>query len=248
MNILKKIKPEFLATIAPLLFTFLTVFHTRQSIKVFFAMALGLVVLEFLLIKKIPGKGFNKSYPYIMITCGAIGLAAAGILTIEKIELLKDPSHVTSCSVSPIVACSPVINSPEASVFTIPNPAFGILGYGLVISVGMVLLAGANKLKKWWWQAFLAGTTAGVVFIGWLISVTLYDVGSICLYCTAAWLVTIPTFVTTLKKTSQEGAIKLPAKLKPLIERYPLEITVSLYGLVLALILERFWSYWVSLL
>lgn len=249
MNLrIPKLKPELLAAITPLLFTFVAVFHTRESVKVFYLLALILVVLEFLLIKRIAGKDFKKAYPYILIVCGAIGLAAAGILTIEKIELIKNPNRITSCSLSPIVACSPVINSPEASIFTIPNPAFGILGFGLVISVGMVLLAGAEKLKKWWWQAFLAGTVLGAGFCVWLIHETLYEIGSICLYCSGAWAVTFITFVTTLKKASQEGAIKLPLKIKSLVEKYPLEIIVTIFGIVIALILQRFWSYWITLI
>jgi uncharacterized membrane protein len=241
-------KPGLLAATLPLLFTLLTVFHTRDSVEVFYLLGLGLVILEFFLIRKIAGDNFKKAYPYILIVCGSIGLAAAGILTIEKIELLKDPNRITSCSISPIVACSPVINSPQASIFTIPNPAFGILGFGLVVSVGMVLLAGATKLKAWWWRAFLAGTTLGFLFCGWLVYVTLYEVESICLYCSGAWAVTIITFVATLKYVSGEGALKLPAKLKNLVEKYPLEVIVSIFGIVIALILQRFWSYWVSLI
>ncbi len=243
-----EIKKEFVAAVVPLLFTVITVFYTRSSIGVFFALALGLIVLEFFLVKKITGGNFKKAYPYILIVCGAIGLTAAGVLTIEKIALLEDSGHIASCSLSPIVACSPVINSPEASVFTIPNPSFGILSFSLVTGVGMMLLAGAEKLKKWFWQAFLFGTLLGLVSIGWLIHETLYEIGAICLYCTAAWVVTIATFVTTLKYVSEEGVIELPTKLKVLVEKYPLEIMVSIYGVIIILILQRFWNYWLSLL
>lgn len=244
----KKISNELIAAVAPLLFTFVTVFHTRDSVEVFYALALLLVIFEIYMVKKISKDDFKKIYPYVLIVCGSIGLAAAGILTIEKIALLKDPARITSCSISPVVACSPVINSPEASIFTIPNPAFGILGFGLVISVGMMLLAGAKNLKKWFWQAFLLGAATGFVFCGWLIYETLYEIGSICLYCSGAWAVTIATFVTTLKYASEEKAIKLPAKIKSLVEKYPLEIIISIYGVVILLILKRFWGYWTSLL
>lgn len=243
-----KLSYELFAAALPLLFTFITVFHTRGSVKVFYLLALALVVVETFLAKKISGGSFKKIYPYILIVCGSIGLASAGILTIEKIALIKDPGHITSCSLSPVVACSPVINSPEASVFTLPNPVFGVLGFGLVISVGMVLLAGAKDLKKWFWQAFLLGTALGFTSCIWLISETLYEIGSICLYCSGAWAVTIATFVATLKKTSQEGAIRLPAKVKGTVEKYPLEIIVSIYGVIILLILQRFWNYWISLL
>ncbi len=239
---------KVVAAVLPLLFSFVTIFYTRHSIETFYALLLTVTVLEFALIRKIAGKDFTKAYPYLMILFGAVGLAAAGILTIEKIELLKNPNYVTSCSLSPIVACSPVINSPQASIFTLPNPAFGILGYGLVLSVGMVILAGATKLEKWWWRIFLAGTVVGTIFAGWLVYQTLYNIGSLCLYCVAAWLVTIPTFVTTLKAASLNGSVKFPGKLKNLAEKYPLELTVTLYAIIVALVLERFWSYWISLI
>lgn len=245
---IKELNVEFAAAVIPLVFTFVTVFHTRSSVKIFYLLALALIVLEYLAIKNIAKGDFKKMYPYILVVCGSIGLAAAGILTIEKIALLKDPGHITSCSLSPIVACSPVINSPEASIFTIPNPAFGILGFGLVVSVGMMLLAGAKDLKKWFWQAFLLGAAVGVGSCAWLISETLYEIGSICLYCSGAWAVTIAAFVATLKHVSEVGAIKLPDKFKGVIEKYPLEIIISIYGFVILLILQRFWSYWTSLL
>lgn len=244
----RNISNELIAATTPLLFTFVTVFHTRDSVKVFYALALLLIIFEVYMVRKISKGSFSKIYPYVLIVCGSIGLAAAGILTIEKIALLKDPARITSCSLSPVVACSPVINSPEASIFTIPNPAFGILGYGLVVSVGMTLLAGAKNLKKWFWQAFLLGTAVGFVFCGWLIYETLYEIGSICLYCSGAWAVTAAIFVTTLKYASEEKAINLPTRIKLLAEKYPLEIIISVYGFVVLLILKRFWGYWTSLL
>lgn len=246
-----EIKAELLAAVTPLLFTFVTVFYTRESIKVFYLLVLALVVIEFFLIKKIAGSNFKKAYPYILIVGACIGLAAAGILTIEKIALLKDPNHVTSCSLSPVVACSPVINSPQASVFTIPNPSFGLFGFGCVLAAGMTLIAGgANiKLKKWWWHSLLAGCAAGLIFVAWLIYQTLYDIKSICLYCTAVWAVVIPLYVTTLRRATEEKAVPLcPDALAKFVQKYTLEIIVSAYALVIILILQRFWDYWVSLI
>ena len=43
-----------------------------------------------------------KFFPWILIVCGIIGMLAASILTIEKIELAKDAAHKTSCSINPV--------------------------------------------------------------------------------------------------------------------------------------------------
>ncbi len=252
IDLKSRLNLKLLATVLPLLFSYITIFYTRSSIGAFYVLLGVLFVAELSLVKMIAGKDFRVAYPYLMLLFGAVGLAAAGILTIEKIELLKDPNHITSCSVSPIVACSPVINSDQASIFTLPNPTFGIFGYGLVISVGMVLLAGAKNLEKWWWRFFLLGTLAGSIFVGWLIYQTLYTIGSLCLYCVAAWIVTIPTFVLSLKYVLEEGALSLRGKFGARIEgffkKYPVEVIVSLYGIVILLILKRFWNYWLSLI
>lgn len=252
VDLKSRLNLKLLAAVLPFIFTFITVFYTRSSVEVFYILFGVLIVAELSLVRAIAGKDFKKAYPYLMILFGAVGLAAAGILTIEKIELLKNPSHITSCSLSPVVACSPVITSNQASVFTLPNPVFGIFGYGLVVSVGMVLLAGAIKLKRWWWQTFLAGTKLGVIFVGWLVYQALYAIGAICLYCVAAWMITIPTFILTLKYVLEEDALslrgKLGAKVELLIKKYPVEIIVSLYGFIALLVLNRFWNYWLSLI
>ena len=48
---------------------------------------------------------------------GIIGALASADLLIEKIEMLKNPTYVPSCSINPVLACGSVINTPQASVF-----------------------------------------------------------------------------------------------------------------------------------
>ncbi len=246
-------KLEFVAVALPLLLTFLAVFITRSSVGVYFLMIAGLLVIEFALLKTLHKQfkfNFKQLFPFMLIVGASIGLAASGVLTLEKIEILKNPNYVTSCSVSPVVACSPVINSGQASAFTLPNPSFGLFGFGCLLAAGMALLAVGPKVKfkDWWWLGMLGASATGLGFVGWLIYESLYSISSLCLYCISTWMAVIPIFFLTLKYSLDEGVIKLKQPLQKVLQKYPLELTVSSYMLVAGLILQRFWSYWISLL
>ena len=62
-----------------------------------------------------------------VLIAGAVGLAAALTLTIEKIEILINPDYVPSCSINPVLSCGSVMITPQASAFGFPNPLIGIV-------------------------------------------------------------------------------------------------------------------------
>lgn len=183
---------------------------------------------------------FVRMLPWLLVIGGILGFAAAFILTVERIELLKNPAYVPSCSISPILSCGSVMTKPQAAVLGFPNPLLGIAGFAVVVTIGMALLAGA-RLPRWFWLGLHAGATIGVGFIHWLIVQSLYSIGALCPYCMVVWVVTIPIFwyVTLYNLRRQRWA-------RVLIENHAVVLTVWLLG-ILGLIVLRFWDYWVSL-
>jgi uncharacterized membrane protein len=129
----------------------------------------------------------------LLLIGGTVGLLAAGVLTVEKIAILRDPTHVPSCSINPVLACGTVMTKPQAEAFGLPNPLLGIAGFAMVAVVGAALLAGAG-FRRWFWLGLQAGATFGVVFVHWLIFQSLYRIGALCPYCMVVWAVTIPIF------------------------------------------------------
>src|SRR5215204_274468 len=156
---------------------------------------------------------FKQVFPWILVIGGIIGLLSASILTIEKLHLAANPDYIPSCSISPVVACSPVMGSWQASTFGFPNMLIGSAGFAMVWAVGMMLFAGAKNLKKWFWWCFQAGTTFGLGFITWLMYSSIYSIQKLCIYCMIVWAVIIPIFWTTLAFNVRERHIKLPGKL-----------------------------------
>ena len=191
---------------------------------------------------------FAKVYPWVLTIGGILGLLAAGILTYDKLKLAANPNYIPSCSLSPIVACSPVITSKQASAFGFPNPFIGLAGFGMVWAVGMMLFAGAKNLKKWFWWCFQAGTTFGILFCIWLMHAALYDIGKLCIYCMLVWAVTIPIFWTTLSFNLQQKHLVLKNKLGDFPCDNPGKLIALTYLVFILLIFFRFKDYWYSLI
>ncbi len=191
---------------------------------------------------------FNTIYKWVLVIGGVIGLLAASILTIEKIHIAANPNYIPSCSISPVVACSPVIGSDQASALGFPNTFIGLAGFAMVIAVGMMLFAGGVIKKKWFWWCFQAGTLFGMFFIAFLINASLYDIGKLCLYCLAVWTVTIPIFWTTLSFNLREKNIVIKNKVGDFLAQNPGKMVALSYLLVTVLIFTRFSEYFRSVI
>ncbi|MCA9301010.1 vitamin K epoxide reductase family protein [Candidatus Saccharibacteria bacterium] len=191
---------------------------------------------------------FKQVFPWVLVVGGIIGLLASSILTIEKMHVLANPDYQPSCSMSPVVACSPVMNSWQASTFKFPNMFIGLAGFAMVWAVGMMLFAGAKDLKKWFWWCFQAGTLFGAFFITWLQIASLYDIQKLCIYCMAVWAVTVPIFWTTTAYNLQEKNMSLPKKISDFLSNNSGKMIALHYLLVILLIFFEFKEYWYSII
>ncbi|MEU7613906.1 vitamin K epoxide reductase family protein [Micromonospora sp. NPDC049204] len=194
-----------------------------------------------------PEQGFlSRATAWICAVGGLVGMLAAVILTVEKINLLADPDYVPSCSINPILSCGSVMTTPQAEAFGIPNPLIGIAGFAAVTTIGVVLLAGV-RLPGWLWLGLQAGATFGVVFVHWLIYQSLYVIGALCPYCMLVWAVTIPIFLyVTLRDhgASLSGPVQ---RVAAAAASYHSLILTAWYAVILIAILNRFWDYWITL-
>ena len=43
----------------------------------------------------------DKPFAWLLLVTGVVGWLASGILVLEKLEVLKDPTHTTVCDVNP---------------------------------------------------------------------------------------------------------------------------------------------------
>lgn len=130
---------------------------------------------------------------WILTVGGVLGTAAAFALMLDRIALLKDPALIPSCSISALLSCGSVMTSPQAEAVGFPNPLIGVAAFPVVTTVGVIALTG-GAVPRWVWQGLQLGATAGLVFVHWLISQSLYSIGALCPYCMIVWIVTITMF------------------------------------------------------
>lgn len=132
-----------------------------------------------------------------LILLGVVGWVAAFALTLEKFVTLEDPEASLSCDLSVLVQCGANLRSEQGAVFGFPNPILGLAGFVAPIAVGLALLAGA-RFARWFWMLFTAGVAGALAFVIWLITQSVFVLGTLCPWCMVVWSATIPLFLVTL--------------------------------------------------
>lgn len=191
----------------------------------------------------------RRRLPQLLTIGGLIGLLAASVLLVEKIHLIEDPTYIPSCSINPILSCGSVMKTSQAEAFGFPNPIIGIVGFAVVLTTGVALLAGA-QLRRWYWLGLQVGVTFGVGFVHWLIFQSLYRIDALCPYCMAVWIVTIPLFVyVTLHNLSAARSLPAPVdRVAAATAEYHGVVLTVWYLAIVGLTAQRFWDYWRTLL
>ncbi|MCF2536905.1 vitamin K epoxide reductase family protein [Streptomyces sp. FB2] len=187
----------------------------------------------------------SRPFALLLVMCGAAGLLASWVITLDKFKLLEDPDFVPGCSLNPVLSCGSVMESDQAEVFGFPNPMLGLVTYGVVVCVGMSLLAGA-AFPRWYWLAFEAGCLFGVGFVSWLQFESLYRINALCLWCCLAWIATITLFWCVTSFVVRAGLLPAPAAVRSFLDDFTWVLPVLHIGVVGMLVLTRWWDFWTS--
>ncbi|EFF90034.1 LOW QUALITY PROTEIN: integral membrane protein, partial [Streptomyces sp. e14] len=127
------------------------------------------------------------------------------------------------------------------SVFGFPNPMLGLVAYGIVICVGMSLLARA-RFPRWYWLTFNAGTLFGVCFVTWLQYQSLYRINALCLWCSLAWVATLTLFWYVTSFNIRNDFLPAPRPVKSFLAEFTWVLPVTHTGVIAMLILTRWGS------
>ncbi|MGI5375563.1 vitamin K epoxide reductase family protein [Streptomyces sp. CA-251387] len=189
--------------------------------------------------------GGGRAFALLLVVTGAAGLLASWVITLDKFKLLEDPDFTPGCSLNPVLSCGSVMESDQAEAFGFPNPMLGLVAYGVVICVGMSLLAGA-VFPRWYWLTFEAGCLFGIGFVSWLQFESLYRINALCLWCCLAWLATIVLFWYLTSFTVRSGFLPAPGPVRTLFAEFTWVLPVLHTGIVGMLVLTRWWDFWTS--
>ncbi|MGT2426762.1 vitamin K epoxide reductase family protein [Amnibacterium kyonggiense] len=154
----------------------------------------------------------SRALAILLIAGGIIGLIAAFALTTDKFIALQNTidgvQAKASCDISVLVQCSKNLNSPEGSAFGFPNPLLGLMMFPAPIIVGVATLAGV-RFPRWWWALFNVGMAFAIGFVAWLMSVSVWVLGTLCPWCMTVWAVVIPMALGTTLYNLREQNLPL---------------------------------------
>ena len=171
----------------------------------------------------------SLSLAIVLIVTGAIGWYSSFALTLDKFAVLIDPEADLDCNFSLLVQCGAPLQSWQGCVFGFPNPVLGLAGFVAPIAVGVALLARAT-FARWFWIAFNVGVTGALAFCIWLMSQSIFSLGTLCPWCMVVWSVTILMFWTLTLDNGRHGVFG--SRLMPL--------GTTLYTWVPALVLASY--------
>ncbi len=181
----------------------------------------------------------QKFYPYILIIGSIIGLMASFVLTVDTIDIIKNPSVQLPCNINPFISCVSVASTWQSKVFGFPNSLLGIAAFAMLFAVGVMLLSGGRSKKPLWLLVNL-GTLAAIIFVMWFFFESVYRIGSLCLYCMITWAVTWPLFLYTTIWNFREEHFNFGKKLFHFISNNHIQILIIGYLIPILLILLRF--------
>ncbi|OBB83695.1 hypothetical protein A5760_10215 [Mycobacterium colombiense] len=182
-----------------------------------------------------------------VLIAGLIGLVASMTLTVEKIDILENPSYVPSCNINPILSCGSVMITPQASLLGFPNPLLGLVAFTVVVVTGLLALTKV-ALPQWYWVGLTVGVLVGAVFVHWLIFQSLYRINALCPYCMVVWAVTMSLLVVVASIAYRPALEDRKTGPAWLLFQWRWSIAALWFTAVFLLIMARFWDYWSTLL
>lgn len=153
--------------------------------------------------------GATRGFAWLLVITGALGVLASFVITLDKYLLLENPAFAPSCNLGPVLSCTDVMRSEQASVFGFPHPMLGLAAYAVVVAIGAGSLAGARYHRRFW-LGLQFGTLLGAGFCMWLTTQALYEIGALCLWCCLAWAATVVLFWYTTVHNLRHGVLRAP--------------------------------------
>jgi uncharacterized membrane protein len=126
-----------------------------------------------------------------MLAFSIVALAAAFVLSVEEIHVIKNPQAVLSCTFNLVLDCSKVMQTWQASVFGFPNMFIGLMAYPVLITIAILGLSG-TRFPVLFLRLANIGIALGALFAYWLFFNSVYVIQVLCPWCL------VVTFSTTM--------------------------------------------------
>ena len=179
-----------------------------------------------------------------MLVGASLSLLAAFVLSVESLQLAKNPDAALSCSVNIVLNCATVAKHPSAEMFGFPNSFFGMIAEPVVITVAIAGLAGIRFPRKFMFAAQV-GYSLGLLYALYLFSVSFFVIQALCPWCLLVTLTTILVWFAITRYNIREKNLYLPRRLQSSLESaikrdYDKLVMFSLIAVLVVAILVKY--------
>lgn len=178
-----------------------------------------------------------------MLVGSILSLIASFILSVEAVELAKNPNAILGCSINTIINCATVGKTSYASLFGFPNSFLGLISEPVVMTVSIAGLAGVKFPRLFMFVAQIF-YTLGFIFAYYLFFIGLFVIGAVCPWCFLVTLTTTFVFFSITRYNIRENNLYLPKNISTKAHEFikkdydKLALAVLVFSLIAILILK----------
>lgn len=178
-----------------------------------------------------------------MLIGASLSLLASFVLSVEAIELAKNPNAELSCSVNVILNCATVAKHSSAELLGFPNSFLGLIAEAVVITVAVAGLAGV-KFPRGFMFAAQIGYSLGLIFAYYLFFVSMFVIQALCPWCLLVTVTTTFVWFSITRYNIRENNLYLPKKAQKAAQRFiekdfdKLVLGIMIVTLILGILLK----------
>lgn len=143
-----------------------------------------------------------------MLVGAIISLIASFVLSMEAIELARNPNAILNCSINAVLNCATVGVHPSAHLFGFPNSFLGMIAEPVVITVAVAGLAGVHFPRRFMYAAQIC-YTLGFIFALYLFYTSFFIIGALCPWCLTVTATTTFVWFAITRYNIREGNLYL---------------------------------------
>lgn len=154
-----------------------------------------------------------------MLVGSILSLIASFVLSVEAIELARNPDAVLSCSINTFLNCATVGLHPSAHLFGFPNAFLGLIAEPIVMTVAIAGLASVKFPRAFMFTAQIF-YTLGFIFAYYLLFVSMFVIGTLCPWCLVVTVTTTFVWFSITRYNIRENNLYLPKKLSEKAQKF----------------------------
>ena len=154
---------------------------------------------------------FRQSNGWIfgyMLFSSLISLTASFVLSVDALELARNPGADLACNINSVISCGTVGATWQANLLGFPNAYLGLIAEPVVITIAVASLAKV-KFPRGFMLAAQIVYTIGLVFAYWLFYQSMFHINALCPWCLTITVTTTLVFASMTRINLLENNFRM---------------------------------------